>query len=84
MIVMFNLLIAIISESFANINSNSVQASNQERAKIIAENAFLVPDSKKAEISDPSKYLIVAREAVEEEIGAEELSDLLNQTKTDL
>jgi hypothetical protein len=36
MIIMLNLLVAIISESFAKINSVSVQASYQEKADIIA------------------------------------------------
>lgn len=43
MIIMMNLLIAIISESFANINSVSKQANFRERAKIISENLHLVP-----------------------------------------
>jgi hypothetical protein len=47
MIIMLNLLIAIISESFARINSVSLQASYQEKASIIAENDYLIPKSKK-------------------------------------
>lgn len=43
MIVMFNLLIAIISETFAKVNENAVQAGFQERASLIRENIFLVP-----------------------------------------
>ena len=58
---MLNLLIAIISESFGIINSRAKQASNQERAKIIAENAYLIPRSRKKEMSDEEKYLIIAQ-----------------------
>jgi hypothetical protein len=43
MIIMLNLLIAIISESFARINEVSQEASYQEKASIISENLYLVP-----------------------------------------
>ena len=66
MIVMFNLLIAIISESFGKINSNSILTSNQERARIIAENSFLITDRVKKEVSDSSRYVMVAREVNED------------------
>ena len=46
-VIMLNLLIAIISETFNTVNENSVQASYQERARIIAENAYLIPKAKK-------------------------------------
>jgi len=44
---MLNLLIAIISEAFEIINGNSEQANYQERARIIAENSYLIPKWKK-------------------------------------
>lgn len=47
MIVMLNLLIAIISESFAAVNSNAQQAAYQVQASIIAENNYLIPQSAK-------------------------------------
>jgi uncharacterized membrane protein len=43
MIIMLNLLIAIISESFARINAEKEQASYQEKCKIISENSYLIP-----------------------------------------
>jgi hypothetical protein len=46
-IVMLNLLIAIISESFAHINDNAANASYQERACLIAENSYLIPNYRK-------------------------------------
>jgi hypothetical protein len=46
-VVMLNLLIAIISESFNKINSNAVLANYQERARIISENSYLIPSYKK-------------------------------------
>jgi hypothetical protein len=47
MIIMLNLLIAIISESFAAINEVSQQASYQEKAAMISENLYLVPEKAK-------------------------------------
>jgi|LauGreDrversion4_2_1035121.scaffolds.fasta_scaffold667532_2 hypothetical protein len=44
MIIMLNLLIAIISESFTKINSVSKQANVRERANIIFENLRFVPE----------------------------------------
>jgi hypothetical protein len=43
MIVMFNLLIAIISETFTNVNENAIFAGFQEKATMVAANAYLVP-----------------------------------------
>ena len=64
---MLNLLISIISESFASINDNSIQANYQERARIIAENAYLIPKSKKKKFGGTNQYLVIAREKTEVE-----------------
>ena len=45
LIVMLNLLIAIISESFARVNENAEAAAYQEMAAMISENSYLIPDS---------------------------------------
>ena len=42
-IVMLNLMIAIIGESFAKVKENSENAMYQEMATLIAENSYLVP-----------------------------------------
>ena len=47
MIIMLNLLIAIISESFTKINSVSKQANVRERANIIYENLHFVPENER-------------------------------------
>ena len=47
MIVMLNLLIAIISETFARVNENAISAGYQERAAMISENSYLVPDEER-------------------------------------
>jgi hypothetical protein len=46
MIVMLNLLIAIISETFAKVTAMADNAAYQEMAAMIAENNYLVPLSK--------------------------------------
>jgi hypothetical protein len=43
-IVMLNLLIAIISESFTIVKDNAENASYQEMAAMIAENSYLIPE----------------------------------------
>ena len=61
MVMMLTLLIAIISEIFVEYNKNQENASLLERAKIIAENSYLIPSSvlkKHAQIDN--KYLVIA------------------------
>jgi len=47
MIIMLNLLISIISETFANVNANATPNSYKEMASLIAENSYLIPESVK-------------------------------------
>jgi hypothetical protein len=42
-VVMLNLLVAIVSKSFEDINDNWESAMYQERASIISENGYLIP-----------------------------------------
>ncbi|CDW78106.1 wd-40 repeat protein [Stylonychia lemnae] len=67
-VVMLNLLIAIISEAFEIINQNSEQANYQERARIIAENSYLIPKWKKKSFGGKNQYLVMARELQDQEI----------------
>jgi hypothetical protein len=60
MIIMFNLLIAIISDTFAKVNQNSEEAGYQEKAALIAENAFLLPRFIKKRHSAPDSFLFFA------------------------
>lgn len=46
-IVMMNLLISIISQSFSKVNDNAEYANYQERARLIAENSYLIPKYRK-------------------------------------
>ena len=66
-IIMLNLLIALISESFNKINSDKMSANYQERARLISENTYLIPLSRLHEFNDKkeSKYIIVAGETEE-------------------
>lgn len=64
MIIMFNLLIAIISQVFIKVNSVSLQASYQEKAIIIAENSYIIPESEKVKFSTDDKYLVMAYDIV--------------------
>jgi len=66
MIIMLNLLIAIISEAFARIYSVSAQASYQEKATIIAENSYLIPQYRKNKFCEQNKYLLLAIDVEEE------------------
>jgi hypothetical protein len=59
---MLNLLISIISGFFGEINEKSVQANYQERARIIAENSYLIPNRVKQSMDDFDKYLILAKD----------------------
>jgi hypothetical protein len=47
MIIMLNLHIAIISDSFSRITSVSTEAGYREMADLIAENTYLIPEDEK-------------------------------------
>ncbi|CDW77719.1 wd-40 repeat protein [Stylonychia lemnae] len=57
-IVMLNLLISIISKSFDDINKQSKLAAYQEKAKIIFENAFVIPTSANKK-EDAQKFITI-------------------------
>eukprot|EP00347_Sterkiella_histriomuscorum_P013502 403364473 len=59
MIVMLNLLIAIISDTYARVASNSEQAAYQEMTKLIDENQYLIPYHVKRRYAPQNQYLIV-------------------------
>lgn len=66
MIVMFNLLIAIISETFANVNENAFYAGFLERSNMVANNSYLVPQKVKAMQCEDNQFLVIAREKDED------------------
>lgn len=59
MIVMLNLLIAIISDTYAKVASNAEQAAYQEMAKLIDENMYLVPRQEKETYANQNQYILV-------------------------
>jgi hypothetical protein len=73
MIIMMNLLIAIISDSFAAITAVASQANYRERAKIISENLYLVPEAVKNSYTSPNSYLLMAIDT-QAEIESKEVS----------
>lgn len=67
-VVMLNLLVAIVSKSFDNINDNWESAMYQERASIISENSYLIPwYRKKQHCINGTQYLVVARDILDED-----------------
>jgi len=62
MIIMLNLLISIISESFQRISTNLKSATYQEKAGMISDNYFMIPQQRKDDFCDPNKYLVIARD----------------------
>ena len=67
-VVMLNLLVAIISKSFEEINEKWESAMYQERASIIAENSYLIPWYRKKEhCPDKDQYLVITRDLLSEE-----------------
>ena len=67
-VVMLNLLVAIVSKSFEDINDNWESAMYQERASIISENGYLIPwYRKKSHCEDGTQYLVVARDILDED-----------------
>jgi hypothetical protein len=80
MIVMLNLLIAIISESFANVNNNAKNAMYQEMAALISENNYLIPVWRKEKYAKQNLHLLVITdlEAVDTEFS-DPIKNTLNE-----
>lgn len=87
-VVMLNLMVAIVSKSFDEINDNWVQTMFQERAAIIAENAYLIPYwERKAHCEDKDQYLLITREVLEDEATdqlVEQVQNKITELETSL
>ena len=79
MIIMMNLLVAIVSESFTRVTANSIQASYREMADIIYENTYLIPDDRKNSYCRDNRYLIVATDKQQEIEGEVSFEDQVEQ-----
>ena len=66
MIIMMNLLVAIISDSFSKINQLREQANYQEKCDIIGENTYLIPAARKRGFCPANRYLLVATDKKQE------------------
>lgn len=68
MIILLNLLIAIISDSYANVSAAAEQAKYQERASMISENNHLIPDSVKKTYAKESGLILIATDLDKEDV----------------
>lgn len=68
LIVMLNLLIAIISETFARVNANAISTGYKEMASLIAENHYIVPENVKNSYAEQNRYLLIVTSLVGEDI----------------
>src|SRR6185437_10681420 len=59
MIVMLNLLIAIISDTFSQVNAAAATAAYQERATLISENHYLIPIVEKEKYAQRNTFILV-------------------------
>lgn len=75
MIIMLNLLIAIVSDSFEEVKEVAEQANYRERAKIICENLYLVPQPVKDNFVQKDSYLLLAIDTQQELDQTEESLD---------
>ncbi|TNV87078.1 hypothetical protein FGO68_gene14100 [Halteria grandinella] len=61
MIVMLNLLISIVGEIYGKVQENMINESYQEKATIISENQYLIPQEELDKISkEPNQLLLIA------------------------
>lgn len=81
-IVMLNLLIAIISETFTMVKENSENASYQEMASMIGENAYLIPEHIKQTYALDNAYLMIVTELDgQDEVSQNELVHKIDKLK---
>lgn len=87
-VVMLNLLVAIISKSFEDINDLWESAMYQERASIIAENSYLIPRYRKQQhCPNNDQYLVITRDLLSEENDGgvvEAVQNKINEIETSL
>ena len=69
MIVMLNLLIAIISDSYARVTNLSHQTTYQTRCQMISENHYLIPDFVKETYAERGKLLLVVTDLERDSSG---------------
>ncbi|CDW75916.1 UNKNOWN [Stylonychia lemnae] len=81
-IVMLNLLIAIISETFETVKENSENASLQEMASMIGENGYLIPQKLKENYARNNGYLMIISSVEEQALqNSDEILHRLDKLK---
>lgn len=82
LIVMLNLLIAIISETFGAVTSNADMAAYKVQASLIAENNYLVPDIMKETYAKRLSYLIIVSDTNNEtDVKSDKLEENISELK---
>eukprot|EP00347_Sterkiella_histriomuscorum_P009906 403339425 len=82
-IIMLNLLIAIISETFTMVKENSENASYQEMASMIGENAYLIPQQIRNTYAMQNAYLMIITEIDGQDEGNKnEIAHKIDKLKT--
>jgi len=66
-VVMFNLLISIISETFGRVQAEAISCQYQEMANIIAESDYLIPEHARQAFCEKNKLLLFAENVKEAE-----------------
>jgi len=77
-IVMLNLLIAIISETFSHVKENAQNASYKEMAALCAENSYIIPEKMKQTYAELNRYIIVVTD-LEAEIGDDKDDEVIKR-----
>lgn len=75
MIIMLNILIAIVSDTYAEVVSKADQASLKERAKLVADNIFLMSSSVKKNYCKEQQLLLFIKSNSEGDEEKEEEKD---------
>ena len=72
MIIMFNLLISIIGETFGEVTANAQSAAYQEKASLIAECSYLVGQEASEKLCGKDTFLLIATDTDQEIVQSKE------------
>ena len=76
---MLNLLIAIISETFATVQGNAENAGYQEKAKMIYDSGFLIPMGTRSRHCEANTYLLFVQRVTAAEQSEDKDDEDLNR-----
>ena len=69
-IVMLNLLVAVISDAYAEVAEVAEQAMYQERASMIAENNYLIPENERKTYADKGHFILMVTDLEQEQVAS--------------